>query len=125
MKYLGVDFGLRRIGLARSDGEIAAPFKVLEVKSSKDAFLKLEEIIREGRFDQVVIGLPEGKIGQTTTGFINKLRKTGIEVIEVDETLSTQKAIEQMIELNIPKKKRKVNDDYSAAIILQDYLDTR
>lgn len=125
MKYLGVDFGLRRIGLATSDGELAASFKVLEVKSLKDASLKLAEIIRTGHFDQVVVGLPEGKIGQTVLGFINKLRKSGIEVIAVDETLSTQKALEQMIELKIPKKKRKVSDDYSAAIILQEYLDTK
>ena len=125
MKYLGVDFGLRRIGLATSEGDLAAPFKVLDVKSLKDASLKVEEVIREGGFDQVVVGLPEGKMGQTVLGFIKKLRKRGINVIEVDETLSTQKALEQMIELNIPKEKRRVSDDYSAAIILQEYLDTK
>ena len=125
MRYLGVDFGLRRIGLATSEGNLAAPFKVLDVKSLKDASLKVEEVIREGGFDQAVVGLPEGKMGQTVLGFIKKLRKRGINVIEVDETLSTQKALEQMIELNIPKEKRRVSDDYSAAIILQEYLDTK
>lgn len=125
MKYLGVDFGLRRIGLATSDGELAAPFKVLEVKSLKDAVLKLEKVVGEGEFDQVVIGLPEGKMGQVVLGCINKLRKSGIDVIEVDETLSTQNAIRRMIELNISKEKRKINDDYSAAVILQEYLDTK
>lgn len=123
MKYLGVDFGLRRIGLATSDGELAAPFKVLEVKSYKETVLKLEKVVLDGEFDLVVIGLPEGKMGQTVRGFINKLRKNSIDVVGVDETLSTQKALEQMIELNIPKGKRKINDAYSAAIILQGYLD--
>lgn len=125
MKYLGVDFGLRRIGLATSDGELATPFKVLEVKSLKDAVLKLEQVIREGEFDQVAVGLPEGKMGQTVRGLINKLQKREIDVIEVDETLSTQNAVAMMIELNIPKGKRKINDAYSAAIILQEYLDSK
>ncbi len=123
MKYLGVDFGLRRIGLATSDGILSAPFKVLEVKNLNDAVLKVEETIRDGSFDKVVVGLPEGKMGQAVLGFINKLRKSGIDIIEVDETLSSKKALEQMIELNIPKEKRKVNDDIAAAIILQNYLD--
>lgn len=124
MRYLGVDFGLRRLGLAQSHGQIASPFKVIAVKSFKDAVLKVEQVVKEEGFDQVVVGLPEGKVGQTVTGFINKLRRDGIEVIEVDETLSTQKAIQRMIELNISKGKRRVNDAYSASIILQDYLDS-
>ena len=123
MKYLGVDFGLRRIGLATSDGILATPYKVITVKSLKDAIFKLAEVVREGEFDQVVIGMPEGKMGQTVLGLINKLRKSGIDVLEVDETLSTKNAIQRMIELNIPKKKRRVNDAYSASIILQNYLD--
>lgn len=124
MRYLGIDFGLKRLGLATSEGSIASPYKVLEVKGLKDAVLKVEQVIKEG-FDQVVVGLPEGKMGQTVKGFIRQLKKDGIDVIEVSETLSTQNAIRQMIKLNIPKEKRRENDAYSAAIILQEYLDEK
>ncbi len=124
MRYLGVDFGLKRIGLATSEGTIASPLRVLEVKSFKDAVLQVEKIVKDGIFDKVVVGLPEGKMGQTVRGFVNKLRKSGIEVLEADETLSTQEAFKQMVELNIPQQKRQVNDDIAAAIILQDYLDS-
>ena len=125
MKYLGVDFGLKRVGLATSEGIIASPFKVLEVKSLKDAVLKVEGIIQDGLFDKVVIGMPEGRIGQSVRSFINKLKKSGIDIVETDETLSTQEAQKQMIELNISKKKRRINDDMAAAIILQNYLDEK
>lgn len=124
MRYLGIDFGLKRVGLATSEGTIASPYKVLEVRGLKDAVLKVEQVIKEG-FDQIVVGLPEGKMGQTVKSFIRQFKKDGINVIEVSEVLSTQNAIRQMIKLNIPKKKRRENDAYSAAIILQDYLDEK
>lgn len=124
MKYLGVDFGLKRVGLATSEGQIASPLKVIDVKNFKDAVSKIEQVVKNENCEKVVVGLPEGKMGQTVKGFINALRKKGLEVVDTDETLSTHKAISQMVELNIPKGKRQINDAYSAAIILQNYLDS-
>ncbi len=124
MKYLGVDFGLKRIGLAQSEGAIASPLKVLEVRNLKNAIEQVVELVKKEGFDKVIVGLPEGKIGRMVNGFINSLRKKGLDVLEADETLSTKQATYQMIELNIPKKKRQVNDAYSAGIILQEYLDS-
>lgn len=116
MKYLGVDFGLRRVGLAISEGELASPWKVIEVdKLSSEAT----------NFDKVVIGVPEGKPGKVVGKVVKSLRGKGVDVIEADETLSSQKAIERMVELNIPKDKRRINDATAAAIILQNYLDSR
>jgi len=123
MKYLGVDFGLKRVGLATSDGELATPFKVIEGSSFLDLLEKIKKEVED--FDKVVIGLPEGKMGKIVKKVIKKLKESGIEVVQADETLSTQNATKQMIELNIPKKKRRVNDAYSAGIILQNYLDEK
>lgn len=125
VKYLGIDFGLRRIGLAISEGELASPWQILEVKNFPEAVDKTLSIIKNGEFDKIVIGLPEGKMGQTVLGFVNRLSKTGLDVDTVDETLSSQKAIEQMIAEYVPVKKRRSNDAYSAAIILQYYLDNK
>lgn len=121
MKYLGIDFGLKRVGLATSEGSLASPLKVLEVKGINDAVLKLKELCRE--FDKIIVGLPEGKMGQNVLGFVKKLKKGGIEVYTVDETLSSKRALDYMIESGVAKEKRSVNDDAAAAIILQDYLD--
>lgn len=123
MKYLGVDFGLKRVGLAQSEGSLASPLKVIEGKGFDDL---LEKIKKEAMgFDKVVIGLPDGRMGKLVKKAIKKLRESSIEVVEADETLSTQNATRQMIELNIPKRKRKINDAYAAAGILQNYLDEK
>lgn len=125
MRYLGIDFGLKRVGLAFSEGTLAAPLKTLIVKGFKDAVSQVVVIVERENFDKVVVGLPEGKMGQTVLGFVSALRKAGIDVDTTDETLSSQQAMAQMIKLNIPQKKRQTNDAYSAAIILQHWLDSR
>lgn len=123
MKYLGVDFGLRKVGLATSEGILASPYKVLTGKGFGDLVEKIKKEIQG--FDKVVIGMPEGEMGQTVKGVIKILRKEGLDIEEAQETLSSQKALSRMIDLGISKKKRKVNDAAAAAIILQDYLDKR
>lgn len=125
MKYLGVDFGLRRIGLATSEGNLAAPLNLVEVKGFKDAVEKITQIAKQENFDKIVIGLPEGKMGKTVLGFVKALKKTGLDVDFADETLSTQQALDHMIELKIPQKKRRFRDDIAAALILQNYLDNQ
>lgn len=124
MRYLGIDFGLRRIGLATSEyGQLASPWKIIEVTGFKDATNKLELILCKENFDKIIVGLPEGKIGKTVLGFIGALQKRGFNVESSDETLSSKNALSQMIKLEIPKNKRRFSDAYSAAIILQNYLD--
>lgn len=123
MRYLGVDFGLKRIGFAQSEGFLAAPLKVLEVSNFQDALNKIKSLAKD--FDKVVIGKPEGEMGKKVTKLIQILKKEGIDTAEWDETLSTKNALKATIEIGIGKKKRQVVDAYSASLILQDYLDFR
>lgn len=125
MKYLGIDFGLKRIGLAISEGELASAWKIVEVRNLTDAVEKISAIINVEQFDKIVVGLPEGKIGKTVIGFIKALKKKGFDVENADETLSTKNATSLMIEMNVSKKRRSAKDDYSALLILQNFLDTR
>ncbi|MBI2196259.1 Holliday junction resolvase RuvX [Candidatus Daviesbacteria bacterium] len=124
MKYLGVDFGLRRIGLAISEGELASPWQILEVKNFTEAVEKTSKVIKEERFKKVVVGLPEGKMGKNVIGFVAALKRRGFEVETFEETLSSKKALAVMIEQGIQQKKRRYEDAYSAAGILQNYLDS-
>ena len=78
MKYLGIDFGLRRIGLSTSDGILASPFKIIEVKNFKDAVSRVQKIIDDEQFDRVVVGLPQGKMGKIVLWFVAALRKNKI-----------------------------------------------
>lgn len=123
MKYLGVDFGLKRVGLAVSEGELASPLKVLEVKSLEALIVSMIRIIETEKIDQVVVGMPEGDTGKLVKKFIKKLQSKGVDVVWSDETLSTQNALKYMIEMGVPKKKRRVNDAQAAAEILQQFLD--
>lgn len=123
MKYLGVDFGRRKIGLAISEGDLASPWQILEVENFSDAVEKISQVKKDGGFQKIVVGLPEGKMGKNVIGFINALKKIGFDVVTADETLSSKKALQVMIEQGRGRKKRRHEDDFSAAEILQNYLD--
>lgn len=125
MKYLGVDFGLKRIGLAISEGDLASPLKVITVFSLTDAVGKIIREIKGNRVDKVVIGMPEGEAGRAARKLVDSLKKDGLDVESTDETLSTQNASKLMIEMGIPQKKRRQNDAQAAALILQNYLDSK
>jgi len=122
---LGVDFGLRRVGLAVSDGELASPLRILEGKNLTDLAGQVINIFKAEEFEELVVGKPEGKTGQLAGKFIKILEKANLDMVVVDETLSTHKANELMIEMGLSRKKRKFSDAQAAAEILQNYLDSK
>lgn len=128
MRYLGIDYGKRKIGLAISEGKIATPLKVSKVSALKDAVAKISAIIDKEQVNQVVVGIPEsGEARKITVEFIEQLKKIpprGWDIIEVEETLSSKEALDQMIVVGKSKKQKGQEDAYSAAIILQNYLDS-
>ncbi len=124
MRYLGIDYGKSKIGLALSEGLVASPLKVLEASSLKDALNKVSSVIKSEEVDIVVVGIPEsGESLKITKNFLNELKKE-VEVVEAEETLSSRLALKEMIDLGVSKKSRSQEDAYSATIILQNYLDT-
>lgn len=124
MKYLGIDFGLRKIGLAISEGDLASPWQIVQVNNCPDALEKISQIIKQENFDKIIVGMPEGKIGKHTKGFVNALQKKGFTVEITSEILSSKKALQTMIEQGIGQKKRHFEDAYSATEILQNYLES-
>ena len=72
-KALGIDFGLKRIGLSLSDDTqtIAFPFKYIINESLKKAVSELKEILDKENIGLVVIGMPIGLKGKQTVIFIN------------------------------------------------------
>lgn len=125
MKYLGLDWGQKKIGLALSEGEFASPFLVLEIKSLKNGVEKIAGLVKKENIDLVVVGQPEGEMGRVVQKAIKMLSNLGIKVIAADETLSTQDAKQAMIEAGFGKKARREDNAFSAAIILQRWLDEK
>ena len=131
-KYLGVDFGLKRIGLSITDQEkiFAFPLTTIEFDNAfnffKDLFLK-EEI------SKVIIGYPkrlsgvDSDIESSIKIFITKFKKQfpAIEIERFDERFTSKLASKVILSSGLGKKKRSKKsliDKVSATIILQDYL---
>ncbi len=125
MKYLGVDWGTKKIGLAYSEGKLASPLTNLVIKNFDDGIKQLEEFIKKEHINRVVIGLPEGEMGRRVGKVIETLKKHGIMAEATDETLSTQEAKQFSLKTGISKRARRQDDALSAAIILQRYLDEK
>ncbi|MBI2022402.1 Holliday junction resolvase RuvX [Candidatus Daviesbacteria bacterium] len=129
MRFLGIDYGKRKVGFAISEGLTASPYKVINISSLKDALAQVLQILLKENIDRVVIGVPEsGEALNITKKFIAELTKIQpprFDIVEVAETLSSQGAKAQMIEQGLGKKSRATEDAYSATIILQDYLDSQ
>lgn len=113
------------MGLALSEGLTSSPLKVLSIGSLEDALMKVRQVVEKEGVERVVVGVPEsGEARKITENFINGL-KPYVDVVEADETLSTQNAKKEMIELGKGKKSRGQEDAQAAAIILQEYLDNQ
>ncbi len=122
MKLLGVDYGLKRIGLAYSEGSLAQPMGKLTVDSTTDALQKVLRSVHTYEVDTVVIGVPDpDSIGAREFG--EKLREVGdLEVEFVDETMTSLDAQERL--KSHPQKKRKeLLDSAAATLILTSYLE--
>lgn len=135
-KYVALDVGDVRIGVAKSDimGILATPLEVIDRRKVK-AVKRIEKILIQENTKSLVIGIPKSLDGtekrqaEKVREFIEKLNKSieGLEIFEVDERLTTVSADRLLNETN--KKgaleKRKVVDKVAAAIILQTFLDRK
>ncbi|MCX7796540.1 MAG: Holliday junction resolvase RuvX [bacterium] len=130
MRYLGIDFGLKRIGLAISDesNKIAFGLNTLENKGLNDLRINIERLVKRYNIGKIVIGFPNNMNG--TPGYLSKeLSKVvetlgtipGIEVITWDERLTSVEG--ERIAREMGKKDRKLIDRIAATLILQSYLD--
>jgi len=128
MNILGIDYGQRKIGLAFGDTEskMAQPLRVLRVGSEGEVAGKISRIVSELKVARIVVGVSEGKMAGNSTEFGAKLKRNlAIPVVFQDETLSSKEAQELSIKAGIGRKRRKkLEDAFSAALILQRYLDS-
>ncbi len=128
MKYLGIDYGDSKIGLAIADSEtkLALPYKIISGKDWQKLFTDLLDIVKAERIEVIIVGIPFNNNKKNKNSLIqeNRVEKfidllkeklIDIEIIAFDERFSTQAA----------QKLRSSNkdDDIAAMLILQNYLD--
>ena len=124
---LGVDYGMKRIGLALSDKstKIAEPFKIIH------QLKELDDIIPAKEVKAIVVGLPlqtdgeEGEIAHHARLFSERVsEKYDLPVFLIDERYTSKYASEYLSGRCMREsKQKKVLDAYAAARILQKALD--
>ncbi|MHC1737330.1 MAG: Holliday junction resolvase RuvX [Ignavibacteriaceae bacterium] len=134
-RYLAIDYGSKRIGLALSD-----PFKIfaypfLTIPNNDKTSEEIQKIISEKGIIKIIIGLPYkedgriGELGSIITKFADSIRKSSSLEIEFwDERYSSSIASERILASGIGKKARRdkaLIDKNAAAVILQEYMDSK
>ncbi len=137
MRILGIDYGDARVGLAVSDalGITAQGLETIHYNGNDKVVLKrLQEVVDEYDIKTIVIGMPYNMNGtsservEITKKFIHKLncKFPKIDVVEIDERLTTVAAHKTMNFLDVNKnKKRNIVDTISAIYILEIYMNKK
>ena len=132
-KYLGVDYGDKRTGLAECDasGLIAGGIGTISEGGMKNTAERVAREAESRGCKKIIIGLPknmdgtEGERSQVIRAFADLLRlETDIPIDFYDERMTTMVAYRFLGETKTYGKKRKDSvDTLSAEIILQNYID--
>ena len=134
MRYMGLDLGTKTLGISLSNGVIASVYGTLRHDEEYDRIAnEVKDLAIEKKVDVIVLGFPKnmnntlGERAEATNEFREMLeRRTGLPVILVDERLTTVEADRILAETGVASSGRKEYiDKMAAAIILQNYLDTR
>ena len=147
MRYLAVDFGRRRLGLAVSDpeGNIAVPYASRHRQGTRRDVADLIETIRGLNAEAIVFGLPHSLEAGGAESDSLRLARNFAEALEAelraqnlphaiewwDERFSTTQALHQMRTLGISQREGRDSmgdgsvDARAAANILQGFLDSQ
>lgn len=135
MRYLAIDHGEKRTGLAICDAAetIVSPHSVIETSSPQELLARIVAIIKDERIEAVVLGLPfnmddtEGPRAKKVRHFAGLLEKqTQCPVLFQDERLSSFEAEQLSLGLELTRKKKKKRlDAIAAAAILNAFLDRK
>lgn len=131
MRYLALDVGDERIGVAVSDeeGQLARPLTIIRRAAGPSSFERLAQMIAELGVKVIIVGMPlledgtSGKQVRSTEAYVAGLRRyVDVPIIFYDERNTT--AMARSLARETPRKRKHI-DDVAAAVILQDYLDAQ
>jgi putative holliday junction resolvase len=135
VRYLGIDLGRARIGLALADDVLRAarPLKAVRHRDTEADLAEIGVVAREYEVTQAVVGLPlnmdgtEGASARMARNFAPRLSTAlGVPVDLFDERLSTFEAEQRLRERGVSSRDMKdLVDAEAAAVILQGWLDGR
>jgi putative holliday junction resolvase len=125
MRYLGIDFGSKKVGLAVSDegGKMAFPFSV--ISSDKKLLDEIIEVIKKEKIEEIVIGESKNFRGQPNEiqAEIEKFKKELETVAKLKVNFEPEFMTSSQAQLI--QGKNEMHDASAAAIILQSFLDKK
>lgn len=136
MRWMGLDYGTKTVGVAISDplGITAQGVETItrkEANKLRQTLARIEALIAQYNVEEIVVGLPKnmnntlGERAEDCKAFAEKLeRRTGLPVTLWDERLTTVAAEHTLQEAGVRREERKaVIDQIAAVFILQGYID--
>lgn len=129
MKIMGMDIGEKRIGIAITDAEkkLSIPHSV--ISNNKKFQDKLGTILDGEEIEKIIVGMPytlKGEIGRQGKRVLDFVKENilgmGMEVEYQDERFTSKFPAEVPIKKDKLKKNK---DKFSAALILQAYLERK
>lgn len=135
MRYLAIDLGAKRTGLAVGGDQtgIVSPLDVIETTSLNERIRLISLAVAEQGVNEIVLGLPlnmdgsEGDAAKSVRGLKGFLeQRFGIPVHLMDERLSSADADDKMSRSGLTRgQKKSRRDALAAAAILRDFLDQK
>lgn len=128
-KYLCLDVGERRIGVAVGDSQLRAAWALTTVIIDGTERDKLHALLNDQQATNIVVGRPRNQSGEPTNqtklteDFVHKvLEPLKLPIYWQDESVTSVMAEERLRATGKPYKKEDI-DAQAAAIILQDFLE--
>src|SRR5690349_19492705 len=127
MKYMAVDYGTKRAGIAVSDelGMLARPLTTLDATDGGRLVAAVARLIAEHEPGEVIVGNPRrlsgapGTLADAAEAFAAALRtRVDVPVTLRDERLTTVEAQERLLAAGAGRRKRRVAIDQAAAAVL-------
>lgn len=133
-RVLAIDYGSKRIGLALSDPLLIFSYSYKTILNDDKLWHNLDQVIKEKEIVKILLGVPYQENGNLSSNapMILKFKEVlskrySLDIIEWDESQTSERAKEIIIQTVSGKKKRRdkgLIDKGSASIMLQEYLDS-
>ena len=125
MKYLGVDYGKKKVGIALSDDSESFAFPLAVLDNSEKLLSEIEIICKKNKVEEIVMGESkdflqrENEIMKDIVEFIKDLKKNLNLPVHLHPEFMTSIEAERL------QGKNEMHDASAAALILKSYLDSK
>lgn len=125
MKYLAIDYGKKKLGIATSDdnGEMAFPCMVID--NNKTLLIEVKQLCKELKIEAIVMGESVDQNGKPNP-IAKEARQFAVQLEDaIDLPLYFEKEWMTSVHARVMQEGREVVDDSAAALILQRFLDKK